>query len=182
MKKFIAILISVLLLCGMTTAMAADEKVTVAIQPVDYQTGKAVSKTYVENELFNLRVDIDVPRFADLTNMQLVIEVDGVEIEEPSLQLVTGRYYIRGVVTAQPANICIKVKDVALENADTAEEMYEAVKEDRTVTACYSFTAGAQQTQQTISIPKTGDASVLGLAFILGAGAWIVDCGKRFKR
>ena len=156
MKKFIAILISVLLLCGMTTAMAADEKVTVAIQPVDYQTGKAVSKTYVENELFKLRVDLNVPRFADIENLELIIECDGVEVEEPIMTLATGRYYIEGVVMEQPAAICVKIKDVAMENAETAEEMYIAMKTDRSVSKCYYFNAVQPTYNQPMAIPKTG--------------------------
>ena len=185
MKKFIAILISVLLLCGMTTAMAADEKVTVAIQPVDYQTGKAVSKTYVENELFKLRVDLNVPRFADIENLELIIECDGVEIEEPVMTLTTGRYYLEGIVLTQPAAICVKIKDVALDNAETAEEMYEAMQKDRTVTKCYYFNSAQPAVNNNLYIPKTGDYTVTGF-IILGlaalAAVMLFQTVKRAKR
>ena len=36
------------------------------ITALDYQTGKVVSKTYVNNELFLLKVDLGIPRFFDL--------------------------------------------------------------------------------------------------------------------
>ena len=133
MKKTLATIMTLLLIFSMTVAFAA-EPITVDIQAVDVQTGKAVSKTYVENELFKLRVDLNVPRFADIENLELVIECDGVEIEEPTMTLTTGRYYIEGIVLTQPAAICVKIKDVALDNAETAEEMYEAMQKDRTVT------------------------------------------------
>ena len=42
MRKYLAILMAVLLICSMTVAFAA-EPITVDIQAVDYQTGKAVS-------------------------------------------------------------------------------------------------------------------------------------------
>ena len=185
MKKFIAILISVLLLCGMTTAMAADEKVTVAIQPVDYQTGQAVNKSYVENELFRLRVDVDVPRFMDLTDLEMVVECDGVEIEEPIMTLTTGRYYIEGIVLTQPAAICVKIKDVALDNAETAEEMYEAMQADRTVSKCYYFNAAQPTVNNNLYIPKTGDYTVtsiviLGLAALAALSLW--STAKRARR
>ena len=138
MKRILATLMTLLLICSMTVAFAA-EPITVDIQAVDVQTGKAVSKTYVENELFKLRVDLNVPRFADIENLELIIECDGVEIEEPTMTLTTGRYYIEGIVLTQPAAICVKIKDVALDNAETAEEMYEAMQKDRTVTKCYYF-------------------------------------------
>ena len=54
-----------LMLCLCTIAYAADP-VTLDITALDYQTGKAVSKTYVNNELFLLKVDLDIPRFFDL--------------------------------------------------------------------------------------------------------------------
>ena len=156
MKKFIAILMTLLLMCSMTVALAAEEVIAIDIQAVDYQTGKAVSKSYVENELFKLRVDLNVPRFADIENLDLIIECDGVEVEQPIIELVTGRYYIEGIVMEQPAAICVKVKDVAMENAETAEDMYIAMKTDRSVSKCYYFNAVQPTYNQPMAIPKTG--------------------------
>ena len=65
MKKLTCILAAMLMLCLCTIAYAADP-VTLDITALDYQTGKAVSKTYVNNELFLLKVDLGIPRFFDL--------------------------------------------------------------------------------------------------------------------
>ena len=185
MKKFIAILVTLLLMCSMTVAFAADEKITIDIQPVDYQTGKAVNKSYVENELFRLRVDIGVPRFMDMDNLELIIECDGVEIEEPIMTLTSGRYYLEGIVLTQPAAICVKIKDVALDNAETAEEMYEAMQADRTVSKCYYFNAAQPTVNNNLYIPKTGDYTVtgfiiLGLAALAALSLW--STAKRARR
>ena len=80
MKKLTCILAVMLMLCICTIAYAADP-VTLDITALDYQTGKAVSKTYVNNELFLLKVDLGIPRFFDLTDMELIIELDGVKLE-----------------------------------------------------------------------------------------------------
>ena len=184
MKKFIAILMTLLLMCSMTVAFAA-EPITMDIQAVDVQTGKAVSKSYVENELFKLRVDLNVPRFADLDNLELIIECDGVEVEEPTMTLATGRYYLEGIVLTQPAAICVKIKDVALDNAETAEEMYEAMQADRTVSKCYYFNAAQPTVNNNLYIPKTGDYTVtgfiiLGLAALAALSLW--STAKRARR
>lgn len=183
MKKTLAILMTLLLICSMTVAFAAEEKITIDIQAVDYQTGKAVSKTYHENELFKLRVDLEVPRFADLENMELIIECDGVEVEDPLMELTTGRYYIEGIVQAQPAAICVKAKDTSYENAYTAEDLYYAMKMDRTVSDCYYFYSAQQSAS--LNIPKTGDYTVTGV-IILAAAAIATTClfcaAKRARR
>ena len=127
MKRIFSLILCILLIFSMTAAFAA-EPITVDIQAVDVQTGKAVSKSYVENELFKLRVDLNVPRFADLENLELIIECDGVEVEEPIMTLATGRYYIEGIVLTQPAAICVKIKDVALDNALAAVMLFQTVK------------------------------------------------------
>lgn len=182
MKRIFSLFLCILLIFSMTVAFAVDEKITIDIQPVDYQTGKAVNKSYVENELFRLRVDIDVPRFMDMDNLELLIEVDGVEIEQPIIELVTGRYYIEGIVMEQPAAICVKVMDMAYENADTAEDLYYAMKANRSVSACYNFNT-APKTE--MYIPKTGDYTVTGF-IILGlaalAAVMLFQTVKRAKR
>ena len=184
MKRIFSLILCILLICSMTVAFAA-EPITMDIQAVDVQTGKAVSKSYVENELFKLRVDLNVPRFADIENLELVIECDGVEIEEPVMTLTTGRYYLEGIVLTQPAAICVKIKDVALDNAETAEEMYEAMQKDRTVTKCYYFNSAQPTVNNNLYIPKTGDYTVTGF-IILGlaalAAVMLFQTVKRAKR
>ena len=184
MKRIFATLMTLLLIFSMTVAFAA-EPITVDIQAVDVQTGKAVSKSYVENELFKLRVDLNVPRFADIENLELIIECDGVEIEEPIMTLTTGRHYIEGIVLTQPAAICVKIKDVALDNAETAEEMYEAMQADRTVSKCYYFNTAQPTVNNNLYIPKTGDMTVTGIVLMvlcLFGAVMLIRKGANAKR
>ena len=179
MKKLTCILAVMLMLCLCTVAYAADP-LTLDITALDYQTGKAVSKTYVNNELFLLKVDLGIPRFFDLTDMELIIELDGVKLDENDLRLEAGTYYLSGIVTDQPAALRITVKDKAYDNATTAEELYNAMQKNRTVSKTYYFNA-AQPAEQPIAknpvvIPKTGDApgmiafSAISVASLFGIG------------
>lgn len=183
MKKKIAILLALLLLCFCTAAYAADP-VTLDITALDYQTGKAVSKAYVNNELFLLKVDLGIPRFFDLTDMELIIELDGVKLDANDMKLEAGTYYLSGIVTDQPAALRVTVKDKAYDNATTAEELYNAMQKNRTVSKTYYFNA-AQPAEQTIAknpvvIPKTGGASVLAYAVSIALiGFGLAVAGKR---
>lgn len=163
MKKLTCIIMAVLLLCLCTVAYAA-EPLTLDITALDYQTGRAVSKTYVPNELFSLRVDIGIPRFYDLTDMELMVELDGVELDEYDIVLADGTYYLTGIVTDQPAALRVTVKDKAYANAETAEELWKAQQQDRTVSKTYYFNVAQQSTSNSITIPKTGDYTVLAYA------------------
>ena len=129
MKKLTCTFIALLLLCLCTVAYAADP-LTLDITALDYQTDKVVSKTYVPNELFKLKVDVGIPRFADLQNMELIVELDGVKIDQTDLKLEDGTYYITGIVIDQPAALRVAIKDMAYNNAETAEELYNAMQKD----------------------------------------------------
>ena len=183
MKKLTCILAVMLMLCLCTVAYAADP-LTLDITALDYQTGKVVSKTYVPNELFMLKVDIGIPRFADLQNMELIVEPDGVKIDQTDLKLEDGTYYITGIVIDQPAALRVTIKDMAYNNAETAEELYNAMQKDRTVSKTYYFNA-AQPAEQPIAknpvvIPKTGGASVLAYAVSIALiGFGLAVAGKR---
>ena len=191
MKKLTCILAVMLMLCLCTVAYAADP-LTVDITALDYQTGKAVSKTYVNNELFLLKVDLGIPRFYDLTDMELMIELDGVKLDENDLRLEAGTYYLSGIVTDQPAALRITVKDKAYDNATTAEELYNAMQKNRTVSKTYYFNS-AQPAEQPIAknpvvIPKTGDApgmiafSAISAASLFGIGkVYAMACKKGRK-
>ena len=183
MKKLTCILAVMLMLCLCTVAYAADP-VTLDITALDYQTGKAVSKTYVNNELFLLKVDIGIPRFYDLTDMELIVELDGVKLDANDMRLEAGTYYLSGIVTDQPAALRITVKDKAYDNATTAEELYNAMQKNRTVSKTYYFNS-AQPAEQPIAknpvvIPKTGGASVLAYAVSIALiGFGLAVAGKR---
>ena len=180
MKKLTCILAVMLMLCLSTVAYAADP-LTVDITALDYQTGKAVSKTYVPNELFKLKVDLGIPRFFDLTDMELIVELDGVKLDTNDLRLEAGTYYLSGIVTDQPAALRITVKDKAYDNATTAEELYNAMQKNRTVSKTYYFNT-AQPAEQPIAknpivIPKTGDAPGM-IAFTAISVASLFGIGK----
>lgn len=180
MKKLVCTFVALLLLCLCTVAYAADP-MTVDITALDYQTGKAVSKTYVNNELFLLKVDLGIPRFFDLTDMELIIDLDGVELDANDLRLEAGTYYLSGIVTDQPAALRVTVKDRAYDNATTAEELYNAMQKNRTVSKTYYFNA-AQPAEQPIAknpvvIPKTGDAPGM-IAFSAISAASLFGIGK----
>ena len=183
MKKLVCTFMALLLLCLCTVAYAADP-LTVDITALDYQTGKAVSKTYVNNELFLLKVDLGIPRFFDLTDMELIVELDGVKLDANDLRLEAGTYYLSGIVTDQPAALRITVKYKAYDNATTAEELYNAMQKNRTVSKTYYFNA-AQPAEQPIAknpvvIPKTGGASVLAYAVSIALiGFGLAVAGKR---
>ena len=183
MKKLTCTFIALLLLCLCTVAYAADPLI-LDITALDYQTDKVVSKTYVPNELFKLKVDVGIPRFADLQNMELIVELDGVKIDQTDLKLEDGTYYITGIVIDQPAALRVTIKDMAYENATTAEELYNAMQKNRTVSKTYYFNA-AQPAEQPIAknpvgIPKTGDVSIIAYAVslsLIGFGLFVA--GKR---
>lgn len=179
MKKF-TILFAVLLLLICSAAYAADA-ITVNITALDYQSGKAVSKTYVENELFLLKVELGIPRFTDLNDMELIVELDGVEVDESNLVLADGTYYIAGIVLDQPAALRVTVKDKAYDNAVTAEQLYNAIQKNRTASKTYYFNATQTvktTTTTTVEIPKTGAPSVLYPAIGLLALGFCIYAGK----
>lgn len=163
MKKLTATIIAALaLLVCWNTAFAVD-KPTITITPLDYQTGRVIAaKEYNEGENFCLRVDVDIPRFADTANMEKKLEYPGVTLYQDTVEMKTGTYYITGMVGQQPACVAVCFKDYSYDRAETAEQLYLAQQQDKTVCAAFRFTAAAeQQTAQqqnpNIVIPRTGD-------------------------
>ena len=171
----------------MSTAFAADP-ITVSLAAVDYRDPSVpVTKSYVDNERFAVAVAIDLPPFCDTTNLALKLEYQGVELDEGfTLCLAEGRYILTGTVTnAVNAAIRVTVQDTALEAAETAEDLYNAMQADRTVSATFSFkakSAAVSYEQDAMAIPKTGDAPAIGLAALPLMGmAGILLTGKRRK-
>ena len=121
---------------------------------------------------------------ADLQNMGLIVESDGVKIDQTDLKLEDGTYYITGIVIDQPAALRVTIKDMAYNNAETAEDLYNAMQQDRTVSKTYYFNA-AQPAEQPIAknpvvIPKTGGASVLAYAVSIALiGFGLAVAGRR---
>ena len=118
--------------------------------------------------------------------MEIIVELDGVKLDENNLQLAEGTYNITGIVIDQPAALRVTIKDMAYNNAETAAELYNALQQDRTVSKTYYFNA-AQPAEQPIAknpvvIPKTGDISVLPDALSISLITFGLVCaGKRRK-
>lgn len=191
MKRIIAVLTAVVLLLCAEAALAMD-KPSIVITPLDYQTGRVIAaKEYNEGENFCLRVDVDIPRFADTANMEKKIDHPGAALYQDTVEMRTGTYYIAGMVGQQPASVTVCFKDYSYDKAQTAEQLYLAQQQDKTVCATFRFTAGTQaaqvvqQAHGTLQLPKTGDRSdivyAVALASLVG-GAYVLVLDIRNKK
>ena len=175
MKRIIAVRTAVVLLLCAEAALAMD-KPSIVITPLDYQTGRVIAaKEYNEGENFCLRVDVNIPRFADTSNMDKKVEHPGITLYQDTVEMRTGTYYITGMVGQQPASVSVYFKDYSYDRAQTAEQLYLAQQQDKTVCATFRFTAGTQaaqvvqQAHGTLQLPKTGDRS--DIVYAVGTGA-----------
>lgn len=175
MKRIIAVLTAVVLLLCAEAALAMD-KPSIVITPLDYQTGRVIAaKEYNEGENFCLRVDVNIPRFADTSNMDKKVEHPGITLYQDTVEMRTGTYYITGMVGQQPASVSVYFKDYSYDRAQTAEQLFLAQQQDKTVCATFRFTAGTQaaqvvqQAHGTLQLPKTGDRS--DIVYAVGTGA-----------
>lgn len=175
MKRIIAVLTAVVLLLCAEAALAMD-KPSIVITPLDYQTGRVIAaKEYNEGENFCLRVDVNIPRFADTSNMDKKVEHPGITLYQDTVEMRTGTYYITGMVGQQPASVSVYFKDYSYDRAQTSEQLYLAQQQDKTVCATFRFTAGTQaaqvvqQAHGTRQLPKTGDRS--DIVYAVGTGA-----------
>lgn len=191
MKRIIAVLTAVVLLLCAEAALAMDRP-SIVITPLDYQTGRVIAtKEYNEGENFCLRVDVDIPRFADTANMEKKIDHPGAALYQDTVEMRTGTYYIAGMVGQQPASVTVCFKDYSYDKAQTAEQLYLAQQQDKTVCATFRFTAGVQapqvvpQAHDTLQLPKTGDRSdivyAVALASLVG-GAYVLVLDIRNKK
>lgn len=162
MRKILSIILAFALLCAMGAALAS-EAIAISVTPLDYHTGRAISKpAYHADQVFRLRVGVDIPRFMDKTHLNLKWIVNGVEIDPP-VKEADGYYYVEGIVLDTPASLTVRVEDASFEAAQTAEEMYNAMQNDRTTDYIYYFSGNAApQYDYEITIPKTGDMSIIG--------------------
>lgn len=191
MKRIIAVLTAVVLLLCAEAALAMD-KPSIVITPLDYQTGRVIAaKEYNEGENFCLRVDVDIPRFADTANMEKKIDHPGAALYQDTVEMRTGTYYITGMVGQQPASVTVCFKDYSYDKAQTAEQLYLAQQQDKTVCATFRFTAGVQapqvvpQAHDTLQLPKTGDRSDIVYAVALASlvsGAYVLVLDIRNKK
>lgn len=172
MKKTTALFLALSLLLLVSGAFAANP-IAVGITAIDYQTGAVIGpKNYSVNELFTVRVTVSIPRFTDTSNLTVKLRTDGLTLFEPQIDLRSGEYYLSGVITRQPASLTVEIRDHSFDNANTAEELYNAIQFDRSTAATYKFSVAQASTTTTTTtivkqLPKTGGPSALGSSILL---------------
>lgn len=174
MKKTIAFLLALIVVLALipATVLAVElpaGKITVTAQTIDYadaQRGVArpVSKAYVANERFAVLVSINVPGWLDTDGLNLEVTPKNCTIDNvDSLALTTGDYLLTGTTIADAASIKITIKDNALYEASTPNEILAALYNDRTVSTTVTLGASASTPTQPITgIPKTGGRESIG--------------------
>lgn len=191
MKRFLPLILAALLLLAALPAAALDlGQLTLSVQPVDYVSAlagiaKPVSKTYAANERYAVAVTVQVPQYYDVTNLQIIGEPTNCTIETGEIKLETGTYIVTGTVLAPGASIKITFRDNAIYTASTAEQLYQALQNDRTVLAAaalgQTYTQESTEPPYVNGIPQTGDrAGVAGLVLIVAA-ACVLMLRKRVK-
>lgn len=179
MKKLLPLIMAALLIIALPVSAIDLGKLTLNVQPVDYVSAlagiaKPVSKTYAANERYAVAVTVNVPQYYDVTNLQIIGEPTNCTIETGEIKLETGTYIVTGTVLAPGASVKVTFQDNSIYTATTAEQLYNALQNDRTISA--AATMGQSYTQESTEppyvngIPQTGDeAGLAGLALIVAA-------------
>ncbi len=185
MRKLLFFVLAFVMLIALPVSALDLGKLTLTVQPVDYVSAlagiaKPVSKTYAANERYAVAVTVNVPQYYDVTNLQIIGEPTNCTIETGEIKLETGTYIVTGTVLAPGASIKITFRDNAIYTATTAEQLYQALQNDRTVSAAaalgQTYTQESTEQPYISGIPQTGDrAGVAGLVLIVAAAAviWI---------
>ena len=185
MKKLIITFVLCMALALMPVAHAAMPTIGVTITPIDYlyaQAGIAqpVSKGYVANERYALLVTVSVPNFMDVSAMSVRIEPYGCTVETGTVPIAAGQYILTGTVLSAGANIKVTMQDERLSMAGTAQELWQAMYGDRTVSVTHSFGGGSSNIGVYPSIPQTGEPG-LALALIGCSLPGLILLRRRFK-
>ena len=187
MKKLLFIVVVLVMLISLPVSALDLGKLTLTVQPVDYVSALAgiarpVSKAYAANERYAVAVTVNVPQYYDVTNMQVVAEPANCTVETGDIRLITGTYLVTGTVLAPGASLTITFRDNALYTASSAQDLYQALQNDRTVSAAAALGQAAYTAPETeqpgaggtpsMEIPKTGDrAGLAGVLLIIAGGA-----------
>ena len=179
MRKLLFLIVALVMLIAFPVSALDLGKLTLTVQPVDYVSAlagiaKPVSKTYAANERYAVAVTVQVPQYYDVTNLQIIGEPTNCTIETGEIKLETGTYIVTGTVLAPGASIKITFRDNAIYTASTAEQLYQALQNDRTVSAAaalgQTYTQESTEQPYISGIPQTGDrAGVAGLVLIVAA-------------
>lgn len=185
MKKLIITLVLCMALALMPIAHADMPTIGVTITPVDYlyaQAGIAqpVSKSYVANERYALLVTVSVPNYFDVSGMSAKIEPYGCTVETGAVPIASGQYILTGTVLSPGASVKVTLLDDRLSTAGTAQELWNALYGDRTVSTTFSFGGPASITVGSAGIPQTGDAPFL-LPVVAGCLLPALLIKRRFK-
>lgn len=190
MRKLLFFVLAFVMLIALPVSALDLGKLTLTVQPVDYVSAlagiaKPVSKTYAANERYAVAVTVQVPQYYDVTNLQIIGEPTNCTIETGEIKLETGTYIVTGTVLAPGASIKITFRDNAIYTASTAEQLYQALQNDRTVSAAaalgQTYTQESTEPPYVNGIPQTGDrAGVAGLVLIVAAGC-VLAIRKRVK-
>ena len=185
MRKILFLVVALVMLIALPVSALDLGKLTLTVQPVDYVSAlagiaKPVSKTYAANERYAVAVTVSVPQYYDMSNMRIVVEPANCTVETGDIQLATGTYLVTGTVLAPGASLTVTFRDEALYTASSAQDLYQALQNDRTISAAAAL--GQTYTQESTEqpyingIPQTGDREgVAGLVLIVAAAAviWI---------
>lgn len=179
MRKLLFLIVALVMLIAFPVSALDLGKLTLTVQPVDYVSAlagiaKPVSKTYAANERYAVAVTVQVPQYYDVTNLQIIGEPTNCTIETGEIKLETGTYIVTGTVLAPGASIKITFRDNAIYTATTAEQLYNALQNDRTISAAaalgQTYTQESTEQPYISGIPQTGDrAGVAGLVLIVAA-------------
>ena len=179
MRKLLFLAVALVMLIAFPVSALDLGKLTLTVQPVDYVSAlagiaKPVSKTYAANERYAVAVTVQVPQYYDVTNMQVVVEPANCTVETGDIQLATGTYLVTGTVLAPGASLTVTFRDEALYTASSAQDLYQALQNDRTISAAaalgQTYTQESTEPPYVNGIPQTGDrAGVAGLVLIVAA-------------
>ena len=190
MRKLLFLIVALVMLIAFPVSALDLGKLTLTVQPVDYVSAlagiaKPVSKTYAANERYAVAVTVNVPQYYDVTNLQIIGEPTNCTIETGEIKLETGTYIVTGTVLAPGASIKVTFRDNAIYTASSAQDLYQALQNDRTVSAAaalgQTYTQESTEQPYISGIPQTGDrAGVAGLVLIVAA-ACVLMLRKRVK-
>lgn len=179
MRKLSFLVVALVMLIAFPVSALDLGKLTLTVQPVDYVSAlagiaKPVSKTYAANERYAVAVTVSVPQYYDMSNIQVVVEPANCTVETGDIQLATGTYLVTGTVLAPGASLTVTFRDNAIYTATTAEQLYNAMQNDRTISAAaalgQTYTQESTEPPYVNGIPQTGDrAGVAGLVLITAA-------------
>ena len=190
MRKLLFLIVALVMLIAFPVSALDLGKLTLTVQPVDYVSAlagiaKPVSKTYAANERYAVAVTVNVPQYYDVTNLQIIGEPTNCTIETGEIKLETGTYIVTGTVLAPGASVKVTFRDNAIYTASSAEQLYQAMQNDRTVSAAaalgQSYTQESTEPPYVNGIPQTGDKAGLAGLVLITAAACVLMLRKRVK-